>query len=222
MTGLPAGVSLEPRYFALAGSLRAMLAPDMEAARAGARRLIIGVAGESGSGKSVTALCLARELEAAGFTTRVLHQDDYFRLPPRTNHEHRVQDLANVGPHEVNLDLLRRHLAAFRAAAPDVVAPVVDYPANTFLTQRLDFSPVEVLIVEGTYVLTLPDVDIRVFLEATHEATRGRRQARGRDIDAPIIDRILAIEHDIIAAQAASADIVITPDFTPGRRRNRA
>jgi uridine kinase len=46
----------------------------------------------------------------------VLHQDDYFVRPPRTNHAHRVRDLRAVGPHEVDLARLAAHVAAFRGA----------------------------------------------------------------------------------------------------------
>src|SRR5512147_2318897 len=101
-------------------------------------RVVIAVAGESGSGKSVTATALAGELATAGIVSILLHQDDYFLLPPRTNHEHRVQDLRNVGPHEVNLALLQSHVDAFRAKVDGVEGPTVDYPANRFLTKRHD------------------------------------------------------------------------------------
>jgi uridine kinase len=184
-------------------------------------RFVIAIAGESGSGKSVTATGLSHELASAGIPTAVLHQDDYFVLPPRTNHEHRVLDLGNVGPHEVNLALLQSHVDAFRAGHDRVEGPVVDYPANRFVTKHHDFSRVAALVVEGTYVFGLRDVDLRIFLEATHDDTRERRRVRNRDIDAPIIDRVLAIEHELIAPQAAQADILIDRDFAI-RRRARA
>ena len=161
----------------------------------------------------MTATNLARELEAAGLAACVLHQDNYFKLPPRTNHEQRCLDLANVGPHEVDLALLHSHIVAFRARRDGVVAPRVDYPSNAFLTQRLDFSALDVLIVEGTYVLRLDDVDVRIFLDATSDDTRERRRVRNRDIDAPIVEQVLAIEHELIAPQAALAQIVIDREF---------
>ena len=192
---------------ALARRLLARHAP-----RAGRR--VIGVAGESGSGKSVTAVALARELREAGIPTGVLHQDDYFHRPPRTNHLHRVEDVeARVGPQEVDLARLAAHVAAFRRGDDGVEGPRVDWPGDRFLARRLDFGALAALVVEGTYVLHLPDLDARVFLAATWEDTRERRRLRGRDIIDPVIDRILAIEHRIIAAQAAGADVVIDREF---------
>lgn len=204
-------IEILPEYQALFASLHALVSPRLDATRD--RGLTIGIAGESGSGKSVTATGLARVLEESGVRTCVLHQDDYFLLPPRANHEHRCVDLAHVGPHEVNLAIMQSHIAAFRARRRDVVVPRVDYASDSFGTRSVDFSGVGALIVEGTYVLTLEDLDVGIFLDATHVDTRERRRARNRDIDAPIIDRVLAIEHRIIAPQASRAQIVIDREF---------
>ena len=196
---------------ALARALASRLLADVDLR--GGRR-VIGVAGESGSGKTVTAVGLARALGDAGVAAGVLHQDDYFLRPPRTNHLHRVEDVdARVGPQEVDLALLAAHVAAFRRGDDGVEGPRVDWPGDRFLTRRLDFAPLDALVVEGTYALHLPDLDVRVFLEATWEDTRDRRRLRGRDIIDPVIDRILTIEHQIIAAQATRADLLIDREF---------
>ena len=179
-------------------------------------RPVIAIAGESGSGKSVTAQQLANELRDQGITAVVLHQDDYFHRPPRANHEHRTRSLSSVGPQEVNLTLMRSHIAAFRGAI-SVDAPSVDYASDTFVTRRTDFSLADALIIEGTYVLGFEHADVRIFFQATSTETRERRRQRNRDIDDPIIDEVLAIEHDLIAPQLACADIVIDKDFAISR-----
>ena len=179
---------------------------------------VIGVAGESGSGKSTTAARLTEALTATGLPTVLINQDNYFVRPPRTNHASRVADLATVGPQEVQLALIEEHLAAFRHGVDRVEAPLVNYPENRFDTQTLHFTGARVLVVEGTYVLNLPSLDVRIFLEATHTDTHERRMARNRDIHEPIIDTILGIEHTIIARQAALADLLIDRDFHVRRR----
>ena len=180
-------------------------------------RPVIAIAGESGSGKSVTASSLALALSADGVRAAVLHQDDYFVRPPRANHEHRTHDLSSVGVQEVNGTLLKSHVADFRAGRDGVAVPRVDYPTDSFQLARMDFAAVAVLVVEGTYALRLVDADVRVFLEATHDDTRERRRIRNRDIDAPIIDQILEIEHDIIGAQRDLAQIIVDRDFNVRR-----
>lgn len=176
------------------------------------RRLVIGVAGESGSGKSTAAAQLAALLNARGIPTAFINQDNYFIRPPRTNHEFRLQSLDHVGPHEVQLSLIGEHIAAFRAGA-SVTAPEVNYPANRFDRTTRDFAGLQVLIVEGTYVLMLDQLDVRVFLEATHRDTHERRMARNRDIWEPIIDTILDIEHRLIAPQGDQAHWLIDREF---------
>ena len=176
------------------------------------RRVVFGVAGESGSGKSTTAVALTAALNAAGISTLALPQDDYFLRPPRANHDHRLGDLARVGPHEVDLTRLAEHVAAFCAGA-EVTIPVVDRAADRFVDTPLDFSPYAALVVEGTYVLGLPDLDARIFMDASYEDTRERRRLRARDVDAPIVEQILGIEHRLIAPYRDVADIVIDRDF---------
>ena len=209
------GRALPPDGRALARSLYALLVAEHALERK--PRFVVAIAGESGSGKTVTASALADELRAHGHHAVVLHQDDYFIRPPRANHEHRCADLASVGPHEVNLTLLDRHVADFRAGREGIEAPLSDYRTDSFLVRRLDFADAAVLVIEGTYVLQLDDSDIRIFMEATHEETAERRRLRNRDVDAPIIDDILAIEHALIAPQVRRADIVIDREFTARR-----
>ncbi len=192
----------------LAKSLRKHLLSEFGLRRE--ERSVIGIGGESGSGKSVSAKRLAAELTGVGMPATVIHQDDYFHRPPRANHEYRCRDLGSVGPQEVDLDLLTSHVLAFRAGRGDVIAPLVDYASDSFLTQQHDFREAAVLIIEGTYVLTLGDIDVRIFLRATHEETRERRRIRNRDIDAPIVDSVLRIEHTVISPQMQMADILIT------------
>ena len=209
------GLDIKPEYHTLATCIATRLLQDHPGAAN--ERLVIGIAGESGSGKSITATCLSRDLGPRGLRTSIIHQDNYFFRPPRTNHEHRLGDLTQVGPQEVDLDLIAAHIAAFRAGAAHVEGPQVDYPGNRFVKQTFDFSTCNVLIVEGTYVLDLTQVDVRIFLTATHEDTRDRRRERNRDIDAPVINDILAIEHRLIAPQRRRADIVIDRHFAISR-----
>jgi uridine kinase len=205
---------VRPEYGELARALARLVVERGLTARV---RSVVGVAGESGSGKSVTAASLARELGAMGHAALVLHQDDYFVLPPRANHLARERDIGHVGPREVNLALMQSHVEAFRAGADGVDAPAVDYAADRFDTRHIDFGGVAVLVVEGTYVLTLDDLDLRILLEATYADTRDRRRARARDVDAPFVEQVLAIEHEIIARQAARADLIVDRQFAIAR-----
>lgn len=206
-----------PEYAASARALLALL--DGALGLVSRQRPVIGVAGESGSGKSATAASLARELTVAGRPAVVLHQDDFFHLPPRRNHARREEDIAWVGPGEVNLELIESAIDAFHTGTDVVTLPSVDYEADRFDARRVSFGDVRVLVVEGTYALRLAALDVRIFLEATYADTRVRRKARARDVDSPFVERVLAIEHEIVARQFEVADVVLDRTFVPRLRR---
>lgn len=179
------------------------------------RRLVVTVAGESGSGKSETAAALADELVERGLRPRIFQQDDYFVYPPRRNDQARREDIDWVGPGEVRLDLLDEHLRAFKAGQSRLEKPLVSYADDRIEHETVDLSDTDVAIAEGTYTSLLESADVRVFIDRDWRATRAHREKRRRHADEldPFIDRVLEIEHAIISAHKARADLVITGDF---------
>lgn len=204
-----------PARVPVADAILAALAGRLAALAPGGR-LVLGVGGESGSGKSDTATALAAALSARGRPAIVLHQDDYFVRPPYTNHAWRqAGGLERIGPAEVDLARLAAHITAFRRGEDGVVGPRLDYANDRFLERPLDFAATRALLVEGTYVLGLADLDARVFLSATHAETAARRAARARAAEelTPFVARVLEREHALIAPYAATADVVVDADF---------
>jgi len=192
---------------------------------AGEGRFVIVVAGESGSGKSETARALADAFLAAGLRSVILGQDDYFVLPPRSNDARRRADPEWLGPHiEVRMDLLDAHLGDAAAGRPLIVKPLVDYDADTIGEEAVSLEGVRVVIAEGTYTSLLRNVDARIFIARTRRDTLAHRRKRNRGSEAgdPFIERVLEIEHRIIAGHRLLADFVITRDYdvqvAPGRR----
>jgi uridine kinase len=176
-------------------------------------RYVLAVGGESGSGKSTTALALKAELEDRGRRCAVLHMDGYFKLPPRENHEARLRSLEWVGLQEVRLDVLQEHLDAFRGGASRILVPEVDYLANEISVRELDLNGIEVLLVEGTYVLYLNGFDAGVFMPATYQQTRAARMKRVREAYDPYVERVLHLEHTLVRASAPRASWAVHPDF---------
>lgn len=177
--------------------------------------MVCTVAGESGVGKTTLARDCALALDERGLPARILHQDDYFFLPPRANHRRRLEDSSRVGPDEVNVERLIADLLAFRQGADALVVPRVDASADDFVEVTLDLRDTRVLIVEGTYVTALPDVDLRVFVRGSHDSTLAARRSRGRDPIEVVTVEILAREHDLIAPHAGQADLVLD-QLSPG------
>ncbi len=176
----------------------------------------ITVAGESGAGKSEIAVAIARHLEVAGISCVILQQDDYFHLPPKTNDLTRRKDISWAGPQEVRLDLMSQHLEEFIDSEPDIEKPLVLYDEDRIDTEMLDVKHAKVAIAEGTYTTKLDHVETRVFIDRDYRDTRKHRERRNRDASEldEFIDRVLVIEHEIISADKANADIVINRDYT--------
>lgn len=205
------GITLKREYFALSRKLVDRLLSLFDQSDTG--RVVVGIGGESGSGKSITALCTALELRDREVDVEVLHLDDYFRLPPKQNMEARARDLGRVGPQEVDLRRLNRHIDAFRVGGNVEDVPIVDYVRDCFRARSVSFATTRVLIVEGTYVLAETDTDVGIFLEGQFPETYSRRRERNRDPDDPLIEEVLSIEHTIIQPQSGLADIIVDVRF---------
>lgn len=178
-------------------------------------RYTISVAGESGSGKSETAAAIAEALEEQGIRSLILQQDDYYMHPPKTNDRMRRQESSWRGMQEVRLALLDRNLQEFLDGAVTLEKPLALYEEDRIDTETLDMRDIRVAIAEGTYTTTLTYAKTHVFIDRNYLDTRAHREKRGRntaELDA-FTEGILKIEHEIVSAHKANADIVITKDY---------
>lgn len=174
---------------------------------------VVLIAGESGSGKSVTAIGIQKVLFDAGVEALILHQDDYFLLPPAQNHQQRMADVSKVGPSEVNLSLLAEHVEAFRGGVRHLTKPLVYYKQDQILHETINIEPYQVLIVEGTYAFWLPEADLRVFMDRNYLETRNNRTERGRELQTDFIEEVLRIEHRIIRPSRQQAHLIVQKNY---------
>ncbi|MFK7947033.1 MAG: uridine kinase [Saprospiraceae bacterium] len=177
-------------------------------------KLVIGVCGESGSGKSVTAKCLQIELEKLNIPTMILHQDNYYKLLPKENHLKRKENIDWVGVNELRLDLFQSHIEAFKSKKETLTLPTVDYKKNTFSQQTVSIKGKSVLIVEGVYSFFLEKMDFKVFMERTYKDTLESRKSRSREVYDPFVEQVLDIEHRLVAPLTELADVIISSDYS--------
>jgi uridine kinase len=176
-------------------------------------KLVVGIAGESGSGKSVTAICLQHTLSENGKTALILHLDDYFKLPPKTNHENRLQNIDAVGASEVNMELLQENLNTFKSGKTEMYRPLVNYKLNQILAENIPLQSYDCLIVEGTYTFLLENIDALIFMDRTYIETKTQRDERGRDVQNEFVERVLEIEHNLIRPAKKRAMIVVDKSY---------
>lgn len=177
-------------------------------------KLVIGIAGESGSGKSVTAKCLQITLRKLNINSVVLHQDGYYKLPPKENHNKRKEDINWVGVHELKLELMQEHLNNFKAKMPVVDLSVVNYKSNKISTNGTFLKDKTVLIVEGVYTFFLENLDFKIFMSRTFKDTLEKRKSRNREEYDPFVEQVLEIEHNIVAKQKNMADVIINKGYS--------
>lgn len=202
---------LKPEYVQTAHELYKALA-NLD--RNVSSKLVIGIAGESGSGKTISSLALKEVLESEGKPTKIVHMDDFFRLPPASNHAARMANISQVGPEEVNLELLEQVIIEFKNNSTSIRQPLVNYASNSISMISWNAQDYQVLIVEGTYTLFLENIAVRIFIDRDYTETKEDRMARGRDIANEFVEEVLAIEHEIIQQQKSTCDLCLQADFT--------
>jgi len=173
----------------------------------------VSIGGESGCGKSTLAIALAEVVHEAGLAPFIIHMDDYFKLPPTSTHELRLEDINHVGPQEVNMTLLQQHIEHIKAGKGELIKPLVHYKENTIRREIFYPEDYKVFIIEGTYVTDLLHVDTKVFMTRDYRDTWESRIARARDPLTPFMEEVLEIEHQIIKQHQIMAHLIVDKDY---------
>lgn len=178
----------------------------------------LSVSGESGSGKTEIALVLKNELEKKNLNVYILGQDDYFKLPPHSNHRKRKNDSDWVGTGEVKLQLMDEHIKSLLHDHALLEKPLIDFKNNSIGSETVT-GPFDVVIAEGTYTALLKNADVHVFIDRDYINTKKHRLTRNRDQalegkndnDLAFLNNVLEKEHKIISEHKKLAHIVIPP-----------
>lgn len=202
-------INLEKRHLHTAENIYKMMKPNDHHAE----KWAVGICGESGSGKSVTAFALKKILEDNNIKSLVIQMDDYFRLPPKSNHENREKSLDNVGMHEVLLNVIQDNIKDFKEGKSSIRKPLVHYADNAITEEVLETEDVQILIVEGTYILSLDDFDFSIFINRDYKDTYQNRMQRNRDDQSDFVEKVLEIEHQIIRKFREKATIVLDKEY---------
>lgn len=206
-------IELKEKHLAIAKEIIAILKQRLSLQTPS--KIAIGVAGESGSGKSVTAFSLQKVLEQEQVKSIVLQMDDYFKLPPRSNHENRLKSLDNVGIHEVDLEKLAQNITAFKNGVSEIEKPLVNYNENSIGTEKINASEYDVVIVEGTYIFEAEGFDYKIFIDRNYRDTYENRMKRNRDEKSDFVEEVLEIEHQIIRNFKNNADLILGKNYEP-------
>lgn len=178
-----------------------------------AEKLVVAVAGESGTGKSEIAHVLARGLKGRGRPAKILHLDDYYRIPPAKRAAWRSDNgVQAVGEGEIDWDLLAAHLDAFRLGA-GITLPCIDLLTDQIDDLTTSFADIRVAIVEGVYALATPGAELRVLIDLTYHDTRKAELARAKEAQTELRRQVLEREHQVVQGLRDRANLWITREF---------
>lgn len=153
-----------------------------------ARRILIGIAGGSGSGKTLVARTIVRELGSGRVV--VIDQDSYYRnledVPLRD------RDARNFDhPDAFDNDLLKQHIRELLEGRP-IEQPIYDYAEHRRLPETRHVGEHTVIVLEGILIFVDPELralmDIKLFIDADPDVRFIRRLRRdlverGRSVD---------------------------------------
>ena len=156
-----------------------------------ARRILIGIAGGSGSGKTLVARTIVRELGSDRVV--VIDQDSYYKnledVPLRD------RDSRNFDhPDAFDQPLLEQHIRDLLDGRP-IEQPIYDYTEHRRLPETRSIGEHTVIVLEGILIFGDPGLralmDIKLFIDADPDVRFIRRlrrdlMERGRSVDSII------------------------------------
>jgi uridine kinase len=153
-----------------------------------ARRILIGIAGGSGSGKTLVARTIVRELGSSQVV--IIDQDSYYHdleVIPFRDREARNFD----HPDAFDNELLKTHLRELLEGR-SVAQPIYDYAEHRRSRETREIRDHEVVVLEGILIFVDPELralmDIKLFVDADADVRLLRRLKRdlverGRSVD---------------------------------------
>ena len=180
-------------------------------------RLLLGIAGGTGSGKTTVASNIVKRLALDSIT--VIMMDSYYRdladLPPAR------RDEANFDhPDSIEHELFVEHLRALKAGRV-VEQPVYDFTRHVRTGTTVRIEPREVVIAEGILLFHVPEIretlDIRIFVDTPADIRLLRRitrdiRDRGRTLESvteQYVRTVRPMHEEFVEPSKRFADVII-------------
>ncbi|HCT62879.1 MAG TPA: uridine kinase [Erysipelotrichaceae bacterium] len=182
------------------------------------KRIIIGVAGGSASGKTSLAKRLKREFEETNSVV-IIRQDDYYKDQAEMTMEERLK-VNYDHPFAFDNDLLAKHLGELRNGQT-VDMPTYDFIEYTRSAVVEKLEPHDVIVVEGLFVLEdeaiRKNLDIKLFVDTPADVRFIRRlnrdvRDRGRSLDSVItqyMNTVRLMHEQFIEPSKRYADVIV-------------
>ena len=176
-------------------------------------RFIVAISGESGAGKSELSHSLALLLKKNEMRVKILHTDNYYKIPPNTRTEWRKKNgIKKVGFKEYDWKQLNRNIKEFKEGR-EALMPCVDIVSKQTDKLITNFSDINILVVDGLYAIKTRDIDLRVYIDLTYHETKKNIGQRGKENSDSFRFEILEMEHQNILTLKPKADLIVNKDY---------
>jgi len=184
----------------------------------GAPKILVGIAGGTGSGKTT----LAEKIhEAYPDCSILISQDSYYKDLAHLSFEERAKNNFDH-PHSLDFALLRDHLIDLKNDRA-VVQPVYSFKTHTREHETRVVEPAELILVEGILLFAAPEVkdlfDLKIFVDTDGETRLLRRierdmNERARSFDSVKKQYLTTVKpmHDAFVEPSKKCADVIVPE----------
>jgi uridine kinase len=176
-------------------------------------KYIVGISGESGSGKSELSHSLAKLLKPEKIRVKILHTDNYYKVPPLLRNEWRKnKGPQSIGIKEYDWNLIHQNIREFKEDR-EAMMPCIDIIPEQVDKLITDFKKVDVLVIDGLYAIKTDKVDLRVFIDLTYHETKMTQIIRGKEPMNEWRAKVLEREHINVSSLKPIADLIVNKNY---------
>ena len=176
-------------------------------------RYVVGISGESGSGKSELSHALGKRLKDDNVRVKVIHTDNYYKIQPLLREEwRRNKGFDKIGIDEYDWVKIRKTIRDFKEEQ-ECVIPCIDLIPEQVDKLITDFSKIDLLIIDGLYAIDAPDIDLRVFIDLTYQETKISQIMRMKEEMNDFRLNILEREHQAVSSLKPKADLIVNKSY---------
>ena len=176
-------------------------------------RYVIGISGESGSGKSELAHALGQILKDHHVRVKIIHTDNYYKIQPLLREEwRRNKGFDKIGLGEYDWIKIGKTIRDFKEEQ-ECMIPCIDLIPEQVDKLITDFSKIDLLIIDGLYAIDTGDVDLRVFIDLTYHETKINQIIRMKEALSDFRESILEKEHQAVASLKPKADLIVDKSY---------
>ncbi len=181
------------------------------------KEMLIGIAGASGSGKTLVAHTLYKKLGSDKVT--IIQEDAYYKDLSHLPLEERAKFNFDH-PDAFDHDLLIEHLKKL-LAGESIEQPQYDYTTHSRKKETRRIGPHQIIILEGILILAIPELrelmDIKIYIDTPPDICFIRRlerdiKERGRTVETVIrqyLDTVRPMYLQFVEPSKRYADIII-------------